>query len=619
MHWQLRGGVIAILFNWIPNNIDSFTSNISKCIVYLFAVICLSIIRKTMNEKTNIKFDSYLSAFFAIICCLIFILFYKSEKICRLLEGKSYLSPYALFPPALLLFLYYVVHVIYSSASKKEYNPNEILYIEVLGAYIAISWSCGMSGGLAEGQATLGISFLIALLFSKLDFKFSYIPKVGLILYCLYLVILFGSKKYMNTYNWWGMDDSSLWEAKYESNDIELLSGIKLSQNELEAYETIYNVILENTSNDDTIYCFPQIPVFYSLCDKTDPGIRAKVQWFDVASDESILQDIETLTNNPPQAILIYETSDYAYDSHERLFRNGEISATRKMKEFLINYALDNEYHFYGRISSSGNNSFLLYYKNASDNTNKLGFEGEGSQNNPYLIQSVDDLLLLQKNVSKGNDYANKYFKMTNDIDCSSVNNWTPIGEFDSGFYFKGILDGNGYKISNIKCISENNVGLFGQLGGIVCNLGIVDSFFEGSCVGTISSHAVDNNATIINCYSYNNTVNGMRAGGIADNFVGNIINCINDSASTGSEIAGAVSYTNGSVINVYSSIDNINSNSLDYGNKAVIYLTSEKLNSNIVIEKMNEYVNKNKIYDQKVKLIKWSIDENGRLIVSNN
>lgn len=55
---------------------------------------------------------------------------------------------------------------------------------------------------------------------------------------------------------------------------------------------------------------------------------------------------------------------------------------------------------------------------------------------------------------------GNCTFVLANDIDLSTVDNWTPIGD---GYAFGGTFDGNGYTISNLKINTTNNpTGLFG-------------------------------------------------------------------------------------------------------------------------------------------------------------
>lgn len=59
-----------------------------------------------------------------------------------------------------------------------------MLYITITGAYFAISWGCGMSGGLSEYQGTLGVAFAIAILLNNLEFRFSNVLKLAVILVC---------------------------------------------------------------------------------------------------------------------------------------------------------------------------------------------------------------------------------------------------------------------------------------------------------------------------------------------------------------------------------------------------------------------------------------------------
>lgn len=169
---------------------------------------------------------------------------------------------------------------------------------------------------------------------------------------------------------------------------------------------------------------------------------------------------------------------------------------------------------------------------------------GTGTRGDPYQIRSVDDLLLFSHEVNAGNRFEGNYFRQTVNIDLNEID-WIPIGEFGSENSFCGIYDGNGYWIENLTVVSEKNAGFFGQLGGTVMNLGIESGYLSGACMGAITSHSSQSSAKIINCYS-KATVRGYRAGGIADNFNGAILNCWTDCemiADGDGQIGGIVSY----------------------------------------------------------------------------
>ena len=109
------------------------------------------------------------------------------------------------------------------------------------------------------------------------------------------------------------------------------------------------------------------------------------------------------------------------------------------------------------------------------------------------------------------NDLDGKYILM-NDIDLSGFD-WNPIGEVDSNGIkqgFTGVLDGNGYVISNLLFNNSGNVpgsGLFIAIGnaadmiydGEVRNLGLENVDITGIAItGALAGHSA---GTISNCY----------------------------------------------------------------------------------------------------------------------
>lgn len=93
-----------------------------------------------------------------------------------------------------------------------------------------------------------------------------------------------------------------------------------------------------------------------------------------------------------------------------------------------------------GRIYNVGNISDSRY----------SGWKGDGSAQNPFLIESVDDLKHLQtcfSTKSEADKYAGKYFLQTSDIDCNGE--VLGIGSSDGTVKFTGNYDGGKYVISN--------------------------------------------------------------------------------------------------------------------------------------------------------------------------
>ncbi len=206
---------------------------------------------------------------------------------------------------------------------------------------------------------------------------------------------------------------------------------------------------------------------------------------------------------------------------------------------------------------------------------------GNGDKDNPYQIANRAQLAYLAKQVNGGTendgkendkkeDYTDKYFILTADIDMSSFF-WTPIGK-DSKHPFKGNFDGKGYCVKGLKVRQENTkkdnvyAGLFGLASaGTLRNLGVwlakegvwagpssesTEGFFYANA-GGIAGQA----DYIFNCYvtgegvvesvgkskdnggPSSNVSSSSRAGGIVGNLHSSLSNCY---ATVGVKASGA-------------------------------------------------------------------------------
>ena len=165
---------------------------------------------------------------------------------------------------------------------------------------------------------------------------------------------------------------------------------------------------------------------------------------------------------------------------------------------------------------------------------------GSGTERNPWLISTADDLKTLADTVNNGEPYTytGEYFLQTNDIDLSNVV-WEPIGYTDSDYYFSGHYDGGDYIISNAVSTGkldedgQATAGIFGcVMDGSVSNLHVRNADFTASGdesygpAGGVTGIAYG--ATIENCTVENSRVESERmpddstcAGGIAGYAIG--------------------------------------------------------------------------------------------------
>ena len=177
------------------------------------------------------------------------------------------------------------------------------------------------------------------------------------------------------------------------------------------------------------------------------------------------------------------------------------------------------------RVTTVPANSYAdkTYYAKWTQNT----LPGSGTQNNPYIITTKEQLDLISLQVDLGNSYNGKYFRLDNDIEfpytmewdgTGTENNFLPIacrhddhGNHDNSF--DGIFDGGGHTISGIRIYRNGDYcGLFGAVGGTVKNLVISNSSIVGNkFTGAVAGYA---NGYIENCKVTSNVRISNPSGG---------------------------------------------------------------------------------------------------------
>ncbi len=191
--------------------------------------------------------------------------------------------------------------------------------------------------------------------------------------------------------------------------------------------------------------------------------------------------------------------------------------------------------------------------------SHSANWEGSGTENNPYLISTSQQLATLAEEVDNGNDFRNVHFSLTNDIDLSNIcdssqGNWKSIG--NAHHYFDGIFLGNNHTISNLYINIEENSGyysgLFGNVGDhcviadIILGEGhVYTTFWSGSLVGA-------NNGVISNCTNIGCSVESWQyAGGICGVNFNTIEGCLNQANVKSTFCAGGIcAYNYGTITN---------------------------------------------------------------------
>ena len=171
------------------------------------------------------------------------------------------------------------------------------------------------------------------------------------------------------------------------------------------------------------------------------------------------------------------------------------------------------------------------------------GFDGSGTQADPYQIKTTADLQGMQAYYNEYDLIDEYWWILMNDIDISvDANgltiNWCPIG-YEGGVVsgFNGYFDGNEKTISGLTITEQyENVGLFGRLASnaTITNLNISGTInwdqakYVGGVVGLMQD-----GATLTGC-TFNGTITGyLNSGNIA--VVGGLAGKYSADAITGS------------------------------------------------------------------------------------
>ncbi len=199
---------------------------------------------------------------------------------------------------------------------------------------------------------------------------------------------------------------------------------------------------------------------------------------------------------------------------------------------------------------------------------------GDGTTKNPYLIQSIEDLVFLANQVNSGTEtYKGQEIKLMVDLDFNSSDSYTnptaykeklttgagftPIGTNSN--LFQGNFNGNNKKISNLH-IENNTLSALG-LFGCISNSGINNLTLTGNIntsVGADCGGLVGNcrgSCNLINIKNYTNikssvgvySVGGLVGSNVGTLTIGNSVNKgnVDNSNNTG----GLVGYHSGKLL----------------------------------------------------------------------
>ena len=182
---------------------------------------------------------------------------------------------------------------------------------------------------------------------------------------------------------------------------------------------------------------------------------------------------------------------------------------------------------------------------------------GDGTEKNPYVIKTAEQLRAFAGSMNDKIDYTGKFVALDADIDVSG-SAWSPIG--GSEYAFNGTFNGRGYSVSGLSLGSEETpfaldkenlyIGLFGVLGSgaYVKNVSVDVAFY--------TKYEASAYVAGIAGYTDGNRTNGNFTGAIIDGC--NVTGTIKHVGDKGNQFVGGIvgMQYKGAIINSASKIN---------------------------------------------------------------
>lgn len=200
----------------------------------------------------------------------------------------------------------------------KERNLDKKKYLFVIAPLLALAYSNTHTAGF---NAT-GMFYVIAFSFGYFLFSAKNTLKIKewllyLPILCVIPSIIFN--KCILPYDWWGLQQSNIFSARY-SLPYKELKGIYVDKDTRDVFAEVKESIDAYSRDDRDVYLVPNIPIFYYL-HKKYPPYRNVVQWFDVTSTKNMTDEMNRFKNKHPNLVVFLDPPESVYAGHANMIR----------------------------------------------------------------------------------------------------------------------------------------------------------------------------------------------------------------------------------------------------------------------------------------------------------
>lgn len=247
------------------------------------------------------------------------------------------------------------------------------------------------------------------------------------------------------------------------------------------------------------------------------------------------------ITNNTGSAVLSAATTGTAVSDVVNLgtIQAGNVQVEGKNIRFLdsakvktVNGGVNTNVTLNARQADTTTGTAAGYVHVGNETGSDAGYTSSGTIDYYTLVNNAEGLQNINNDLTKN-------YMLSQNIDASSISNFTPIGNSTST-PFTGKFDGMFYEVQNLNVNTSGDAGLFGDTSGArIENLGVTGAKVattggNSTAAGAIVGHATD--TTIQNVYS--EQLNGV--GGVSGKFAGGLVGYMGGTSSIASSYNAA-------------------------------------------------------------------------------
>ncbi len=303
------------------------------------------------------------------------------------------------------------------------------------------------------------------------------------------------------------------YQGMINAKDANIVAGTYWQTNETDGQGSA-NLVLDNSTLTVTVNEHNAKATGKSTVTLKNGAVMTCAGGLDVAADATINTDAKSLVS----AKVIKGVGTIKVDATE--FSENALVIKSDMSGFTGTIEVVNN----DRVSCEITNEGLV--------VKKTGLAGAGTEANPYLISSVEDLILFRNSVNAGDtkyNAAGVYVALGADINLADVDWSVNIGD-DCNATFDGIFDGQGKTIKNLTSTETAKkadgyicTGLFGAIGGnavvknfTIENVTISTGDFAGNNVAAVVGFAYNAAGSIENVHVTGNVnINAKNVTGV--------------------------------------------------------------------------------------------------------